>query len=187
MKQAITIMKTNKSLPTSVSNASCNEDGEATQVSSAVVMMTTWSFAFTYLGSNVFAIIRWSSKEKQHGHRNLGCYDRSIESQQTWFQCQQPPDHPSCVLCYFAEAEHHQAAHDHLFSHTHDKRCREKPKLTLAGKCDLALENSSRFSVQENLQVVYLSYLQGLTSHPQFEVAAEYPSCMHPPQHRSER
>jgi hypothetical protein len=41
MKQAITIMKTNKSLPTSVSNASCNEDGEATQVSSGVVMMTT--------------------------------------------------------------------------------------------------------------------------------------------------
>jgi hypothetical protein len=59
--------------------------------------------------------------------------------------------------------------------------------LTLAGKCYLALENSSCFSMQENLQVVYLSYVQGLTSHPQFEVIAIYPFSMHPPQHRSER
>jgi hypothetical protein len=66
--EVLKIMKTKKSLPTSMSIASCNEDGEATQVSSRVVMMTARSFTFTYLDSNVFAIIRRASKEKKDGH-----------------------------------------------------------------------------------------------------------------------
>jgi hypothetical protein len=66
--EVLKTMKTKKCLPTSVSIASCNEDGEATRVSSGVVMMTARSFTFTYLDSNVFAIIRRASKEKKGGH-----------------------------------------------------------------------------------------------------------------------